>query len=183
MRRQSFFWAVQFQQQNYTQIYHYTKLEITLNFYAVRFTPCASKIGVNLLAQKLPLECFFKCFFVGLLHIFSYFSMNEPELGAGIDPGMAFNPFPSSIWIRRDSNPQPLDCESSSLTTIPDLHPSVRMLMKLNSSELSRHRPSLIWFRLTSPPNDGSSEQPEKRQRKGNKLRWGGRGSDFLAKW
>jgi hypothetical protein len=29
--------------------------------------------------------------------IFSYFSMNEPELGAVIDPGMAFNPFPSSI--------------------------------------------------------------------------------------
>jgi hypothetical protein len=33
---------------------------------------------------------------IGYLH-FSYFSMNEPELGAGIDPGMAFNPFPSSI--------------------------------------------------------------------------------------
>ncbi len=49
--------------------------------------------------------------------------MNEPELGAGIDPGMAFNPFSSSIWIRRDSNPQPLDCESSSLTTRPDLLP------------------------------------------------------------
>ncbi len=47
------------------------------------------------------------------LPIFSYFSVNEPELGAGIDPGMAFNPFPSSIWIRGDSNPQPLDCESS----------------------------------------------------------------------
>jgi hypothetical protein len=28
---------------------------------------------------------------------FSYFYMNEPELGIGIDPGMAFNPFPSSI--------------------------------------------------------------------------------------
>ncbi len=49
--------------------------------------------------------------------------MIEPELGAGIDPGMAFNPFPSSIWIRRDSNPQSLDCESSSLTTRPDLRP------------------------------------------------------------
>jgi hypothetical protein len=65
-------------------------------------------------------------FFVGLPHlvpIFSYFFMNEPELGAGIDPGMAFNPFPSSIWIRQDLNPQPLDCESSSLTTRPDLRP------------------------------------------------------------
>ncbi len=49
--------------------------------------------------------------------------MNEPELGAGIDPGMVFDPFPSSIWIRRDSNPQLLDCESNSLTTRPDLRP------------------------------------------------------------
>jgi hypothetical protein len=49
--------------------------------------------------------------------------MNEPELGAGINPGMAFNPFPSSIWIRQDSNRQPLDRESSLLTTRPDLRP------------------------------------------------------------
>ncbi len=49
--------------------------------------------------------------------------MNEPELGAGIDPGIAFNPFPSSILIRQDSNPQPLDHESSLLTTRPDLRP------------------------------------------------------------
>jgi hypothetical protein len=54
---------------------------------------------------------FFKMFFVDLPHFgylyFSYFSMNEPELGAGIDPGMAFNPFPCSILVktRRDSNP------------------------------------------------------------------------------
>ncbi len=57
------------------------------------------------------------------LPIFFYFSMNEPELGAGIDPGMAFNPFPSCIWIRRDLNSQPLDRESSSLTTRPNLCP------------------------------------------------------------
>ncbi len=45
--------------------------------------------------------------------------MNEPELGAGIAPGIAFNP--SSIFdkTRRDSNPQPLDCESSPLTLAP----------------------------------------------------------------
>ena len=40
-------------------------------------------------------------FFASLPHlatyIFSYFSMNEPELGAGINTGMAFNPFQSSI--------------------------------------------------------------------------------------
>jgi hypothetical protein len=51
--------------------------------------------------------------------------MNEPELGAGIDPGMAFNPFPSSILVmtRQDLNPQPLHRESSPLTTRPDLRP------------------------------------------------------------
>jgi hypothetical protein len=51
--------------------------------------------------------------------------MNEPELGAGINPGMALNPFPSSILdkTRQDSNPQPLDCEWSPLTTRPDLRP------------------------------------------------------------
>ncbi len=59
------------------------------------------------------------------LPIFSYFSTNEPELGAGINPGMSFNPFPSSIWIRQDSNPQPIDCESSLLTTWPGLRPRV----------------------------------------------------------
>jgi hypothetical protein len=57
--------------------------------------------------------------------------MNEPELGAGINPGMAFNPFHSSIWIRRDSNPQPLDCEFSSLTTRPDLRPILEQNLTL----------------------------------------------------
>jgi hypothetical protein len=61
---------------------------------------------------------------IGYLY-FSYFSMNDPELGLGIDPSIAFNPFPSSILdkTRRDSNPQPLDHESSPLTTRPDLSP------------------------------------------------------------
>ena len=54
------------------------------------------------------------------LPIFSYFFMNEPELGAGIDPGMAFH---LVFWIRRDLNPQPLGRESSLLTTRPDLRP------------------------------------------------------------
>ncbi len=59
-------------------------------------------------------------------HLATYiFSMNEPELGAGIDPGMAFNPFPSSILDKtgRDLNPQPSDCESSPQTSRPDLRP------------------------------------------------------------
>jgi hypothetical protein len=64
-------------------------------------------------------------FFVGLPYLATYiffFSVKEPELGAGIDPGMAFNPFPSSIWIRQDSNPQPLHHKSSLLTTRLDLN-------------------------------------------------------------
>jgi len=39
-------------------------------------------------------------------------------LGVGINPGMAFTPFPSSIG--QDWNPQPSNCESSMLTSRPD---------------------------------------------------------------
>jgi len=35
--------------------------------------------------------------------------MNEPEMGAGIDPGMVLTPFPSSIG--QDLNPRPSICE------------------------------------------------------------------------
>jgi len=37
----------------------------------------------------------------------------SPELGVGIDPGMALTPLPSSIG--QGSNPQPSDCEPSAL--------------------------------------------------------------------
>jgi hypothetical protein len=47
------------------------------------------------------------------LPVFSYFLYNEPELGVGIDPGMALTPLPSGI--RQGSNPQPSDCEPSAL--------------------------------------------------------------------
>ena len=58
------------------------------------------------------------------LPIFLYFLLlKEPGLGVtGIDPGMAMTPFPCSIWKRQDSNPQPFDCETSSLTTTPSSH-------------------------------------------------------------
>ncbi len=55
------------------------------------------------------------------LPIFSLFSY-EPELGKEIDPGMVMTPFPSSI-LGRDSNTQPYDCKSNSLTTRPDRYP------------------------------------------------------------
>jgi hypothetical protein len=42
--------------------------------------------------------------FVGLPHFgylyFSYFSMHEPEFGAGIDPAMALTHFHQVFWIR-----------------------------------------------------------------------------------
>ncbi len=57
MRQKSFFGAIQFQQQNYTQLGHYTKLEFALNFYTVGFMLCVSKISVYLLAQKLKVGC------------------------------------------------------------------------------------------------------------------------------
>jgi hypothetical protein len=56
--------------------------------------------------------------------------MNEPELGAEINPGMALKPFSSSIWIRQDSNPQPSDCESSLMTTRPNLRPFIYQKVK-----------------------------------------------------
>jgi hypothetical protein len=64
---------------------------------------------------------------------FSYFSMNEPELGIGIDPGMAFTPFSSSILekTRQVLNPQPSDHVSSPLTTRPDLRPKLKCLQTL----------------------------------------------------
>ncbi len=39
-------------------------------------------------------------FFVGVPHLTTFIFLNyqiEPELGAGINPGMALTPFPSSI--------------------------------------------------------------------------------------
>jgi hypothetical protein len=53
-RANAFFGAIQFQQQNYTQLCQYTQLESTLNFYAVGFK---GKPGVN-----------FTTFYVQLLH-------------------------------------------------------------------------------------------------------------------
>jgi hypothetical protein len=59
--------------------------------------------------------CFFKYFF-GVPHLATYiflFFYNEPELGVGIDPGMALTPLPSSIG--QGSNPKPSHCEPSAL--------------------------------------------------------------------
>ncbi len=49
--------AVQFHIQKYAQFYQYAWLENTLNFHTVCFTLYASRIGVILLEQKLPVKC------------------------------------------------------------------------------------------------------------------------------
>ncbi len=74
------------------------------------------------------IDKFFKIFFlVGLPQLATYifFRMNEPELGARINLGMAFNPFLFSILdkTKRDLNLQTIDCESSPLITRPDWLP------------------------------------------------------------
>jgi len=45
--------------------------------------------------------------------VFFFFFYNEPELGAGINPGMALTPLPSSIG--RGLNPRPSNREPSAL--------------------------------------------------------------------
>ena len=47
LHQQSFFCAIQFHQQNCAQLYLYTQLEVTPNFYAVRDALYASKLSVN----------------------------------------------------------------------------------------------------------------------------------------
>jgi hypothetical protein len=47
MCQYAFFGAIQFYQQNYTQLCQYTQLELTLNLYAVHFMLCVIKIIVN----------------------------------------------------------------------------------------------------------------------------------------
>ncbi len=49
--------AVQFHQQKYVQLYLHAWLENKLNFYTVSFPLWASRVVVNLLAQKLQVKC------------------------------------------------------------------------------------------------------------------------------
>jgi hypothetical protein len=67
---------------------------------------------LNLIVIIVNIKIFFWCAPFGYLY-FSYFFYNEPELGVGIDPGMALTPLPSSIG--RGLNPQPSNCELSAL--------------------------------------------------------------------
>jgi hypothetical protein len=51
----------------------------------------------------------FFSFFVGVSHLATFIFLNfqtEPELGTGIDPGMAFTQFPSSILDKTKFEPE-----------------------------------------------------------------------------
>jgi len=63
--------------------------------------------------KKIALKIFLVCPIIFLFPL-----VNEPGLGAEIDPGMDLTPFPSSIG--GDLNPRPSNRESSLLTTRPD---------------------------------------------------------------
>jgi len=56
--------------------------------------PVRSRFHTN---QKYYFLLFFWCAPFGCLYFLSFQLLNEPELGVGIDPGMALTPFPSSI--------------------------------------------------------------------------------------
>jgi len=72
---------------------------------------------------NLNIRFFGSISFLGVPHlatcIFLFF-YNEPELGLGIDPGMALTPLPSSIG--RGSNPRPSDHEPSALLLDHSFH-------------------------------------------------------------
>jgi hypothetical protein len=48
---------VHFYQQNNAQVHHNAQLENTLNFHTVRPFLNTNKFSINLMAQKLPVEC------------------------------------------------------------------------------------------------------------------------------
>jgi len=69
-------------------------------------------------ARKVPTKhsCFFNIIFFGVPHLATcifLFLYNEPELGVGINPGMAFTPLLSSIG--QGLNPRPSGREPSAL--------------------------------------------------------------------
>ncbi len=75
----------------------------------------------TIFCQVLLKNIYFWCAQLGYLYFLSFRLLNEPGLGAQIDPGIALTPFPSSIgW---ESIPQPYNHGSSLLTTRPDFHP------------------------------------------------------------
>jgi hypothetical protein len=84
------------------------------------YKACKGCVCQKLSKMMNPIWIFFWCATFGYLY-FLFQSLNEPWLGAKIDPGMALTPFPSSIgW---HLNPRPSNFEQSLLTTKPDFRP------------------------------------------------------------
>jgi hypothetical protein len=80
------------------------------------------------------------------LPVFSYFFYNEPELGVGIDPGMALTPLPSSIG--RGMNPRPSDREPSAL---PLDHGFCPLLQTMNKVSPNPTLPNLVIILYPNP--------------------------------
>ncbi len=79
-------------------------ITFTKGYWAKLFSYCYHSVN-NITFRKY----FFWWAPFGCLYFLSFKLLNEPELGAGIDPGMSLTPLPSSIgW---DLNPQPSNCE------------------------------------------------------------------------
>jgi len=73
------------------------------NISSISFPHNKTEFNADLLNEVNKLLFFLKIFFwcapFGYLYFHSYQLLYEPGLGAGIDPGMALTPFPSSIGI------------------------------------------------------------------------------------
>ncbi len=92
---------------------------------------CTGSVGSNSVSEtEYVRQCICalcqKVFFASVPLLASYIFLNfqiEPELGTGINPGMAFTPFPCSILNETRFEPTPLVLELSLTTTRPDFTP------------------------------------------------------------
>jgi hypothetical protein len=73
---------------------------------------------MNIFQPKNSIKIFFGVPHLATFIFFLFRLINEPGLGAEIDPGIDLTQFPSSMG--RDLNPRPSNRESSMLTTRPD---------------------------------------------------------------
>ncbi len=76
-------------------------------------------------------------------------------MGAGIDPAWLFSHFHLVYWIWRDLDPQPLDHESSLLTTRPEQCPIKPYYKSIDDSYLVI---SQFWESIVDSREDGLQE-------------------------
>jgi len=63
---------------------------------------CMGYTKRHLKSSRKMQQSIFLIYFFGLTHLATCIFYNEPELGVGIDPGMALTPLPSSIGLDGD---------------------------------------------------------------------------------